>query len=297
MEMSRREFLRSVPAGAVLSAAWPAFGPPLVAAAGPRIGCQTNAWAVKSDDFALFLSVLDTIKSLGFEGFETGFRNVQGHYANAAAVRAQVAQRGLTCLGIHIFLNEYDPQTRIAPLDLVKATADGASALGAQRVIVSGGGLAPSGQVAERDLAAKLAGLDAAGRVCRDRGLALAYHNHGPEFGAGGAEMSGLIRGTDPALVEFVVDCGWASRARMNLAAFFTANRSRIAGMHLRDFKGDTQVPLGQGEVNWKPLAAAVRDSGWGGWVIAEEERADGSKPGEAAAGPARETLRTLFGR
>jgi hypothetical protein len=30
---------------------------------------------------------------------------------------------------------------------------------------------------------------------------------------------------------------------------------------------------------------------------MAEEERADGSKPGAAAAGPARDTLRTLFGR
>ena len=296
MELSRREFLRSVPAGA-LSAALPAFGPSLAAATGPRIGCQTNAWALKPDDFALFLSVLGTIKSLGFEGFETGFRNVQAHYATATAARAQIDKQGLTCLGLHIFLDAYDPQTRIAPLDLVKATADGAAALGAQRVILSGRGLEQGGAVSAQDLAAKVAGLNTAARYCRDRGLNLAYHNHGPEFAAGGAEMKGLVAGTDPALVEFVVDCGWASRAKVDLAAFFTAHRARIAGMHLRDFKGDAQVPLGQGEVDWQPLARAVRDTGWGGWVIAEEERADGSKPGETAAGPARGTLRALFGR
>ena len=268
-----------------------------VAAAGTRIGCQTNAWALKPGDFDQFLSVLGTIKSLGFEGFETGFRNVQGQYGNAAAARAQIEKTGLTCLGVHIFLNEYDPQTRIAPMDLVKTTADGASALGAQRLIVSGAGLEKGGTVREQDLAAKVAGLNTAARYCRDKGLKFAYHNHGPEFAAGGAEMTGLIKGTDPALVEFVVDCGWASRAKVDLAAFFTASRARMAGMHLRDFKGDAQVPLGQGETNWKPLAAAVRDTGWSGWVIAEEERADGSKPGETAAAPARETLRQLFGR
>jgi sugar phosphate isomerase/epimerase len=97
--------------------------------------------------------------------------------------------------------------------------------------------------------------------------------------------------------VQFLVDCGWAYRAGVNLAAFFTEHRERMVGMHLRDFKGEQQVPLGQGDVDWKPLAAAVKQTGWSGWVLAEEERADGSKPGESAAAPARETLRTLFGR
>ena len=78
----------------------------------------------------MFLDVLGTLKSLGFEGFETSFRNVQGQYADAAAARARLEQTGLAFFGVHIFLSEYDPRTRIAPMDLVKATADGAAALG-----------------------------------------------------------------------------------------------------------------------------------------------------------------------
>ena len=132
-------------------------------------------------------------------------------------------------------------------MDLVKTTADGAAALGAQRLIVSGAGLEKGGTVSEQDLAAKVAGLNTAARYCRDKGLKLAYHNHGPEFAAGGAEMTGLIKGTDPALVEFVVDCGWASRAKVDLAAFFTASRARMVGMHLRDFKGDASGPARTG--------------------------------------------------
>ncbi len=293
MALSRREFLCALPAGVALAAARPSPAAP----AGPRLGCQTNAWALKPDDFDLFLSVLDEIKALGFEGFETSFRNVAPQYPTAAAARARIEQTGLTCVGLHIFLPAYDPQTRIAPMDLVRATADGAAALGAQRVIVSGGGLEQGGTVAAQALADKVAGLDAAARYCREKGLGLAYHNHGPEFAAGGAEIAGLIKGTDPALVDFLVDCGWASRAKVNLAAFFTEHRARLVGMHLRDFRGEQQVPLGQGEVDWKPLAAAVGQTGWSGWILAEEERADGSKPGERAAAPARETLRALFGR
>jgi inosose dehydratase len=297
MNLSRREFLASIPAGAVLSAAWPHAAAGAAAAPGPRFGCQTNAWPLKPGDFAQFLDVLGTVKSLGFEGFETSFRNVQAQYATAADARAKIAQSGLAFYGVHIFLTQYDPQTRTAPMDLVRATADGAAALGAQRLIVSGGGLAKDGKVAPEDLRLKVAGLNDAAKYCRDKGLAFAYHNHGPEFDAGGAEINGLLAGTDPALVSFLVDCGHAYRARVDLAGFFTAHRARIAGMHWRDFKGEAQVPLGQGEVDWAPLAKAVLAAKWEGWILAEEERADGSKPAAAAAGPARETMRKLFGR
>jgi len=292
MNMSRRDFLSCIPAGAVLSAL-----PLSAAVAGPRIGCQTNAWPLKPGDFNQFLDVLGTLTSLGFEGFETSFRNVQAQYADAAAARARLERTGLTFFAVHIFLNEYDPRTRIAPMDLITATADGGAALGAQRLIVSGGGLVRDGRVSEDDLAQKVAGLQDAARYCRAHGLAFAYHNHGPEFAAGGAEINGLIGRTDPALVSFVVDCGHAYRAGVDLAGFFTTHRARIGGLHLRDFKGEQQVPLGQGEVNWAPLASAVKQSGWDGWILAEEERADGTKPGAAAAAPARDTLRKLFGR
>lgn len=292
MNLSRRAFLCTIPAGTVLAAAWPAAAAPAL-----RFGCQTNAWPLKPGDFNQFIDVLATLKSLQFEGFETSFRNVQAQYASPAEARARIEKSGLAFFGVHVFLVQYDPVTRVAPMDLVRATADGAAALGAQRVILSGAGLVKDGHVRPEDLAQKVAGLHEAARYCRERKLGFAYHNHGPEFAAGGAEITGLIDGTDPALVSFLIDCGWAYQAGVNLAAFFTKHRARIAGLHLRDFKGEQQVPLGQGDVDWKPLAAAVTQTAWSGWILAEEERADGTKPGERAAGPARDTLRTLFGR
>ena len=129
-----------------------------------------------------FLAVLREMKAIGFEGFETSFRNVQAQYADPAPARASLAASGLAFFGVHIFLTEYDARTRVAPMDLVKATADGAAALGAQRVILSGAGLVRDGTVADGDLALKVAGLHEAARYCRDRGLAFAYHNHGQEF-------------------------------------------------------------------------------------------------------------------
>ena len=42
--------------------------------------------------------------------------------------------------------------------------------------------------------------------------------------------------------------------------------------MHLRDIRAGKQVPLGQGELDYAGLAAAIRKTGWPGWLTVEEE-------------------------
>lgn len=285
--LSRRTFL------AVLPVTLAAARPP----AAVKLACQTNAWRIDPNDFTQVLAVLGKLKALGFEGFETGFRNLQGQFGNASAARKQLEQTGLQFFGVHIFLDQYDAQTQIASMELVQKVADGSAALGAQRLILSGGGLLKDGKVDAEALKRKAAGLNAAAKYCRSKGLRLAYHNHGPEFMQNGLEIEGLYRLTDPALVDFLMDCGWAARGGMNVTAFFAKHQRRLIGLHLRDFKGDTQVPLGQGDFPLKELAAAINRVQWRGWVINEEERLSGEKPGESAVAPARQTLRQVFGK
>jgi inosose dehydratase len=293
---SRRDFLAALPA-ALAAAQTPCWAASQLAPTRVKLGCQTNAWRIDPHDFNQVLAVLGQLKTLGFDGFETGFRNVQGQFGQAAAARRQLEQTGLQFFGVHIFLEQYDPQTRIAPFDLIQTVAQGGAALGAQRLILSGGGLVQEGKLAEAALQRKAAGLNAAGKFCKSHGLKLAYHNHGPEFAERGLEIEGLYRRTDPALVDFLTDCGWAARAGMNVPAFFATHHRRIVGLHLRDFKGEQQVPLGQGDFPLKELAAVIERVKWQGWALNEEERLSGEKPGERAVAPARQTLRQVFGR
>lgn len=262
-----------------------------------KLGCQTNAWRIAPNNFDSLLAVLRQLKELGYEGYETGFRNVQSQFANSVAARKKLEQFGLKFLGCHIFLDKYDEQTQVAPLDLVQKIADGAALLGAERLVLSGGGLIRDGKVAADVLKRKADGLNAAGKYCRAKGIRLAYHNHGPEFEAGGLEVEGLYAHTDPALVDFLHDFGWAFFAKANVPQFFAKHHKRIVGMHLRDFKNGEQVPLGQGEFPIRELAAAIKKANWTGWAINEEERLSGEKPGEKAVAPARQTMKQVFGK
>lgn len=254
-----------------------------------HVGCQTNAWRINPGQFSDLLAALKTIKAIGFEGFETGFRNIQGQFSQTAEARRELRRTDLRFFATHIFLDQYDPQTSVAPWDLIIRVTDGAAALGSERLILSG---APVGT----NVSSKAGALNRAGEYCRTKGLRLAYHNHSPEFANGGAEINALMGATDPGRVNFVIDAGHAMRSGANLAEFFDYYHARIDGMHLRDFRQDEQVPLGSGTFDYQPLAAAVKKAKWSGWILAEEERVSGEKPGESAAQPARETIRRLFG-
>ncbi len=260
---------------------------------GPRPACQTNAWRIDPGKFSEVLAVLEKIRRYGFEGFETGFRNVEGQFARASRAREEMARFGMRFLGVHIFLLEYDHATSIAPWELISRVAAGAAALGAERLILSGRGLTSGNSLDRGALDRKVAALDRTGESSSQQGLRLAYHNHDAEFAREGEEIEALLARTS---MRLILDAGHVRRARSSVVDFFRRHHRRIDGIHLRDFRGDEQVPLGQGEYDLKPLAAAIREAGWGGWLIAEEERLNDVKPGDAAVAPAREGLRRLFG-
>jgi inosose dehydratase len=255
-----------------------------------RVGAQTNAWPVDPKNIESLFGVLTTIKQLGYEGFETGFANLRGQFDHPLDTADRLKKTGLRFLGIHVFLNTYDPQTAIASQGLLEQVADGGRALGAERIIVSGGSTVhPLALRAKADALSKLA------RYCKGVGIGCAYHNHAAEFQLNGIQIMGLLSQTDPS-VHFVLDAGHAIAGGGNVAEFFAKNWKRIDAIHLRDAKGGQEVPLGQGDNDYAPLAKEVQTAGWKGWLVTEEERTNGDKPGEAAMKPAREAIHRVFG-
>jgi sugar phosphate isomerase/epimerase len=269
------------------------FGIPALARAAGKIhaGSQTNAWPIDPKNFKSLLDVLAALKGMGFEGYETGFRNLQAHFAQPREARARLDDSGLRFFGIHVFLLSYDPQTSIAPWELLQTVADGGAALGAERLIVSGGSTPDPAA-----LSRKAKALDRIGKYCREKGLKFGYHNHDAEFRENGMQIEGLLHQTNPELVHLIFDAGHALEGGAKVSGFFSKYSGRIDGIHLRDARQHKEVPLGQGDYDWRPLAAAAQSADWDGWVLSEEERLSGEKPGEAAIRPAREAIQRLFG-
>lgn len=253
----------------------------------PRVGCQVNAFVTRTGDFQSLLPALKTISSLGYRGFECNNHLVQSQFSNPAEARRQIQATGLEFIGMHMSVTEAD-----AGLDAICA---GGAALGCHNIVMSSAGLSPTGIFTAEALAEKAAHLEQFGKVCRAHGLTLAYHNHMPEFANHNAEMQGLADHTDPELVSFLMDAGHAYQGGGDPAEFLRRNPRRLVGCHLKTFKNKTeQVPLGDGDFGFEQLAAAVRSTGWTGWLIDEE--GGGKTNDSAAVGPDRAYIRRVFG-
>ncbi len=266
---------------------------------GLHFGVQLNAFPIDPKRFQSFLDVLGEVKGVGYQGFESSFRNVSQGFGDPAPARRSIEQTGLTFFGIHIFMpsfDEYDRATHIAAPSVYEPVARGGAALGAKHLILSGAPCAT-----REELKRKIEGLDAAGRYARSVGLKdAAYHNHWWEFESKIGEppiteIDALYTQTDPELVHFVLDAGHAFHAGANVPAFIRARSHRIVGFHLRDYKNGQYVELGAGDFPLRQVAATIEEIGWKGWVENEEERADHSQTGLEVIGPAYKAMMEAF--
>lgn len=255
-----------------------------------RIGAQTNAWPIDPRRFDTFLVALKEIRNTGYTGFETGFINLRSQMNTLPDARKRIADTGLTFIGVHIFLPEYDADTSIAPQPFYEAIARTGAALGAERLILSG-----SPAVTPDEIHRKADALNRAGEFAQTLGLQLAYHNHWPEFKYHQKEIEALYQATDPARVWFLLDAGHAFRTGVDLPGFLHRHAERLTGIHFRDYKDGVQVPLGQGSFPLAEAAATLRKDHWKGWVMNEEEREDGSKQGLTVIQPAFQALKGAF--
>jgi inosose dehydratase len=293
---SRREVLQALAALAVGSTVAPLHATKGISAvardASIKLGAQTNAWAIDPKNLDSFFAVLDQIRQIGYDGFETGFFNLINQFDSPEQAARKIEATGLTFFGIHIAIpfDKNDPATHLPPASLYERVAHGGRALGAQRLIFSG---APA--ATQDDLDHKIEALNSAGKFAKSLGLGFAYHNHWWELQSKIGEIEALYTKTDPIYVSFLLDAGHAYRGGANVPAFLREHSSRIVGLHLRDYKDGQLVPLGEGAFPLAEVASTLKELKWHGWVLNEEERENGYKGGLSYIDPAFKALRGAF--
>jgi sugar phosphate isomerase/epimerase len=137
--------------------------------------------------------------------------------------------------------------------------------------------------------------LNTHGKIAKKFGMKMLYHNHAQEFQPfeGGAlrPYDILLSGTDPALVAMQLDIGWASVAGQNVLEMFKKNPGRFELWHVKDARGIKNmdpkfnqrermraamlVPIGQGEIDYKPFFANAELAGMKHFCIEQDNAAD----------------------
>jgi len=261
LPISRRRFLQqgTVAATALASSlAQPVWADPL----GGPIGLQlyTVADALQKDVGA----TLKQLRAIGYKSVETAaFAGL-----TAKQFRDAVEAAGLVCHSAHLQMNAPD----LGPV------FDDARAVGAHFAVCSAmfpptASSPPSSDDYKR-LAARLNDI---GQKAQHANLQYAYHNHNFEFKIVDAQKAGydvLLEETDPALVDFELDCGWMIAAGFNPIEYFQKYPRRYKMLHIKDFVVGSKIStsltinrpqgteLGRGHIDYKPIfdAAAKTD-------------------------------------
>lgn len=115
-----------------------------------------------------------------------------------------------------------------------------------------------------------------AGKVLKENGLTLCYHDHGYEFRPyeGGTLMDYIIKNTNPEYVSFEMDVLWTIHGGGDPVSLLKKYKGRWKLMHLKDLRkgvagdntghtpAENDVVLGTGQANFPAILKAAKKSG-----------------------------------
>lgn len=118
--------------------------------------------------------------------------------------------------------------------------------------------------------------INEAGKLAKEAGIRLAYHNHNFEFDKQG-DTTGyeiLLKGTDKNLVDFELDLYWVVRSGNDPIKLFKENPGRFTMWHVKDMDKANpalNAEVGTGSINFKPIFADAKLSGMKHFFIEHE--------------------------
>jgi sugar phosphate isomerase/epimerase len=249
----------SAPAGA-------GAGPTTGAAAGAAANSAVGGAPASTKLIGLQLYTVRDQLEKDFEGTiekvaQIGYKNLEfaGYYnRRPEQVRALLDRLGLVSTSSHIGAQLMKP----SPAAQISA----AKVIGQEYITIPSYNFGREGVEGWKKGAAEF---NTWGKMCRDAGLKLAYHNHAAEFAPLDGTTSGydvLVKEVDPSLVDFELDLYWAAFASQDPTALFAKYPGRFAMWHVKDLlttngtKG--MAPVGKGMLDFKSFFLKAPQSG-----------------------------------
>lgn len=245
-----------------------------------------------------------------------GYRTVElAGYAGKTPteLRAALDRAGLRCTSSHIIGKPIRPNTPLTLDNDPAKLAEDCHILGCDTIIMPLFNIPDGFSVTPRpgeDLAAVVSRLGAAmtpdgwkrsadylnikAAALAKHGIRLGFHNHNIEF-AGPRGQTGfdlLLRGTDPKLVSFELDVGWAVAAGQDPVALMRAYPHRFSAFHVKDVHSvnsdamsvrQDPAEIGAGIIDWKTLLPFAYRNGVHRFFV-EQEPPFSKPPLESAA-------------
>lgn len=265
MNSTRRNFLRTsgIALGSVALASQLPLG--LTGCAAPAAAKRDfgfQVWTIKDKLIPNFAATLKEMAAMGYTQVEmcsplgytsSGFGPL--NTMTGTEMKKIIDDSGLTCVSSHYGMGELR--------ESLDNRIEWATQLGMKQMVCSSFWLPEGASVDEYRKACEE--LNAIGEKTKAAGIQMVFHNHHMEFEKRGEELiyEEMMKILNPDLVKMqfqvaVVNIGYKA------ADYFRKYPGRFQSAHLADWSKakDAQVPIGQGDVDWKDFFEAAKVGG-----------------------------------
>lgn len=185
-----------------------------------------QVYSAREEAKADLLSVLKQLKEMGYDGVE--FAGFYDH--SAKEVAAMLAETGLVAISSHV---QY--KLMVEDMDAVIAYH---KAIGCKYIAVPH--LGPDERPGGCNFAKVIRNIYKFGKMCKENGIQLMYHNHDFEFVtvSGMYGLDFLYDAVCPKLLKPEIDTCWVKYAGEDPAAYVRKYAGRVDVLHLKDYIG-----------------------------------------------------------
>lgn len=250
------------------------------------VACQTYTWEMLGDAWTGSVDdILDWVADAGYAGIEITNNMIREYDNRPAEFAAALAQRNLQ-LAAFAFSSPSgftDPDWWERDLDGALHAAQFMQHFAQPRLAFGG---AASAQHTRERLDQAIRFYNEAGRRASELGISVNVHPHSHHGSLleSAQEYQYLLDALDARYVSFGPDTGHIVRGGQDLLDCLKAHLPRITHLHLKDATAAREwVALGDGICNFPAVFARLKQAGYSGWVVAEEESADARRDGVAA--------------
>ncbi|MGN8058332.1 sugar phosphate isomerase/epimerase family protein [Pedobacter sp. 22163] len=267
--LSRRSFILNSSMAAAAALLVPSFA--CVASDKKSVGLQL--YSLRDELPKDVKGTIAKVAKAGFKEVETYGFSIKDQFwgLTPAEFKKLLDDNGLTAPSGHYGLGSYLTDGNTEEL---KAAIAAAKVLGSEYVTIPW--LDESIRKSADDYKKIAVKINEAGKLAKEAGIRLAYHNHNFEFDKQG-DTTGyeiLLKGTDKNLVDFELDLYWVVRSGNDPIKLFKENPGRFTMWHVKDMDKANpalNAEVGTGSINFKPIFADAKLSGMKHFFVEHE--------------------------
>jgi inosose dehydratase len=266
-----------------------------------------------------YAQMMDEFVTAGYNACEWG----SNMPTDPAVLSQELRARGLTMVGAFVGLALRDPAKREAEIERALVTARFLQATGGTHLVAADSGddrrraeaghVDPAGALSDAAWRSLGLGLNELGEALEPMGMRLVFHNHVGTYVETPGETARLLDETDPRRVGWCLDCGHLAYGGGDTLEMLGRYGDRVAHVHIKDVDGAILARakaegwsfaqalksfifplLGEGIAGIPAVIEALRNHGYDGWLVIEQDTTPG--PPMDAAKRNREYLEALLG-